>query len=178
MPSPPTLNAPQQETTANENPVSNDEGRLLDGFLLLASGGFNLPDDAIVANLQSLDLVEVSDDLRFFPNLDNLDVSDNKLNYREVLEHIFVAPRLTRINLSCNGLTTLTCRRNPINYQTCYFTITNLDLSFNELHGDVLMSLASLPRLETLNLSANCVSSITNKPERKLRVKYYIITKP
>ena len=85
-----------------------ESGRLLDGFLLLASGGFSLPDDAIVASLSSLDIVEISDDLRFFPNLNDLDVSDNRLNYKEVLEHIFVAPRLTKLNLACNQLTTLT----------------------------------------------------------------------
>lgn len=93
----------------NSGDGSNGEtGRLLDGFLVLASGGFGLPDDAVTANLSSLEIVEVSDDLRFFPNLDSLDLSDNRLNYREVLEHLFVTPRLTKINLSCNGI----CRLN------------------------------------------------------------------
>ncbi len=98
-----------------------ETGRLLDGFLLLASGGFGLPDDAVVANLCSLEIVEISDDLRFFPNLDSLDLSDNKLNYKEVIEHIFVAPRLTKLNLSCNQITTL-------NWYTVYIIVISTDV--------------------------------------------------
>lgn len=146
----------------NDDPVT-ESGRLLDGFFLLASGGFALPGDAVVASMCSLDIVGISDDLRFFPNLDALDLSDNQLNYKEVLEHIFVATRLTKLSLACNQLTTLSCRRSPIHYQSCFNTLTELDLSFNELHGDVLIALAVLPRLEYLNLSANCVSSIATE---------------
>eukprot|EP00392_Amoebophrya_sp_AT5.2_P014625 g14786.t1 len=152
----------------NSGDGSNGEtGRLLDGFLVLASGGFGLPDDAVTANLSSLEIVEVSDDLRFFPNLDSLDLSDNRLNYREVLEHLFVTPRLTKINLSCNGICRLNCRRNPLStHISSYDTLSSLDLSYNELHGDVLISLACLPHLEKLNLTANCISSIP--PEESL----------
>ncbi|CAD7950778.1 unnamed protein product [Amoebophrya sp. A120] len=144
-----------------------ETGRLLDGFLVLASGGFGLPDDAVVANLSSLDIVEVSDDMRFFPNLDSMDLSDNKLNYREVLEHLFVTPRLTTLNLSCNHISRLNCRRNPLSSHISSFdTLASLDLSYNELHGDVLIALACLPQLEKLNLTANCISSIP--PEESL----------
>ena len=134
-------------------------GRLLDGFLLLASGGFMLPDEAVRVNLSSLEIVEVSDDLRFFHNLDSLDLSDNFLNYSGVLEHIFVTPRLSSLNLSCNQIATLTCNPNPVQYPSAFHALTQLDLSFNELHGDILMTLAPLPKLEKLNLTANCISS-------------------
>ena len=35
--------------------------------------------------------------------------------------------------------------------------LERLDLSFNELHGDVLIQLSSLKRLKSLDLSNNCV---------------------
>ncbi|CAD7931977.1 unnamed protein product [Amoebophrya sp. A25] len=158
--SPPTLGGEAGD-------AAGETGRLLDGFLLLASGGFGLPDDAITANLSSLEIVEVSDDLRFFPNLDAIDLSDNKLNYKEVLEHLFLTPRLTKINLSCNQIGRLNCRRNPLaTHISSFDTLQSLDLSYNELHGDVLIALASLPQLQRLNLTANCVSSIP--PEESL----------
>merc|ERR1712232_571983 len=39
------------------------------------------------------------------------------------------------------------------------------DLSFNELHGDVLKELARLPSLVTLNLSSNCISSVPQEDD-------------
>jgi Leucine-rich repeat (LRR) protein len=145
------------QQTGSEEPIVR--GRLLDGFLVLAAGGFMLPDEAVRVNLSSLEIVEVSDDLRFFHNLDSLDLSDNFLNYSGVLEHIFVTPRISNLNLSCNQITTLTCNADPVHYPSSFHSLLQLDLSFNELHGDILMSLAPLPKLEKLNLTANCISS-------------------
>jgi len=135
-------------------------GRLLDGFLILATGGFTLPDDVVRVQLTSLDIVEVSDDLRFFTNLDSLDLGDNRLNYREVLEHVLVAPRLTKLSLACNQLAALACHRSVVHPAGSFATLEALDLGYNELHGDVLINLAALPRLKKLNLTANCVSSM------------------
>lgn len=84
-----------------------NQKRLLDGFLILAVGGFSLPDNAVSIRVSGYHLAEVSDDLRFFANLDVLDLSDNELNYKEALDHVFIAPRLTKLLLACNGIASL-----------------------------------------------------------------------
>lgn len=134
---------------------------MLDGFLLLASGGSPSPDHAICANLSSLNLVDIAEeDLAFFVNLDRLDVSDNQLNYEQVVAQMNRLPRLSSLNLACNSIASLQVPAGTLR------TLQTLDLSFNELHGDVLMQLAHLPGLVTLNLSSNCISSVP--PEEDL----------
>jgi len=138
------------------------EGRLLDGFLLLAAGGSSSPEDVVSVNLSSLQIVEVADeDLTFFGNLDSLDVSDNQLGDEAILEQFGRIPRLTRLLLSCNAISAL-----QVPSQGSMRMLETLDLSFNELHGDVLAQVAHLPRLVTLNLSSNCISSVP--PEEEL----------
>jgi hypothetical protein len=138
------------------------EGRLLDGFLLLAAGGSSSPEDVVSVNLSSLQIVDVAaEDLTFFGNLDSLDVSDNQLSDENVLEQFGRLPRMCRLLLSCNAISSLV-----VPPQGSLRLLETLDLSFNELHGDVLSQLAHLPRLVTLNLSSNCISSVP--PEEEL----------
>lgn len=138
------------------------EGRLLDGFLLLAAGGSSSPEDVVSVNLSSLQVVEVAaEDLTFFGNLDSLDVSDNQLSDEAILEQFGRLPRLCRLLLSCNAISSL-----QVPPQGSLRLLEILDLSFNELHGDVLSQLAHLPKLVTLNLSHNCISSVP--PEEEL----------
>eukprot|EP00928_Gymnodinium_smaydae_P088218 TRINITY_DN7232_c1_g2_i1.p1 TRINITY_DN7232_c1_g2~~TRINITY_DN7232_c1_g2_i1.p1 ORF type:complete len:697 (-),score=160.58 TRINITY_DN7232_c1_g2_i1:132-2222(-) len=137
------------------------EGRLLDGFLLLAAGGSLSPDDAITVNLSSLNLVDVAvEDLGFFTNLDRLDASDNQLSYEQILAQMGRLPRLTSLNLACNSISSLQAPSGSLR------TLQFLDLSFNGLHGDVLIQLAHVPNLVTLILTANCISSVP--PEEDL----------
>jgi Leucine-rich repeat (LRR) protein len=137
------------------------EGRLLDGFLLLAAGGSSSPEDVVSVNLSSLQIVDVAtEDLAFFGNLDSLDISDNQLSEEGVLEQFGRLPRLCRLLLSCNSISALQVPANSLRL------LEHLDLSFNELHGDVLSQLAHLPRLVTLNLASNCISSLP--PEEEL----------
>lgn len=137
------------------------DGRLLDGFLLLAAGGSSSPDDVVSVNLSSLQIVDVaSEDLAFFVNLDSLDVSDNQLSYEQVIEQFGQLPRLCSLFLACNSITSLQVPPRALR------NLQALDLSFNELHGDVLAQLANLPSLVSLNLSSNCISSVP--PEEDL----------
>jgi len=137
------------------------EGRLLDGFLLLAAGGSSQPEDVHSVNLSSLQIADVAqEDLNFFGHLDSLDVSDNQLSDEAILEHFARLPRLTRLLLSCNSISSL---QVPLN---SFRILEHLDLSHNELHGDVLSQLARLPRLVSLNLTSNCISSLP--PEEEL----------
>ncbi|CAE8673542.1 unnamed protein product, partial [Polarella glacialis] len=137
------------------------EGRLLDGFLLLAAGGSNSPDEVVTVNLSSLNIVDVAEeDLAFFGHLDRLDVSDNQLGYEHVLEQLSRVPKLSTLNLACNSISSLQVPANIFRH------LEALDLSFNGLHGDVLSQLARLSSLITLNLSSNCISSVP--PEEEL----------
>lgn len=135
-------------------------GRLLDGFLLLAAGGSSTPDDVVSANLSSLRVIDVAEeDLSFFTNLDRVDLSDNQLNYDQVLEHLGRLPRVGSIVLACNSISYLTVPTGSLR------SLHTLDLSYNELRGDVLSHLACLQSLVTLNLASNCISSLPSEEE-------------
>jgi len=137
------------------------EGRLLDGFLLLAAGGSSAPEGVITVNLSSLQIVDVAEeDLAFFGHLDRLDVGDNQLGYEHILEQLGRIPRLSQLSLACNSISSLQVGMGLLQH------LETLDLSFNGLHGDVLTQLARLPSLVTLNLSSNCISSLP--PEEEL----------
>ncbi|CAK0868933.1 unnamed protein product, partial [Prorocentrum cordatum] len=137
------------------------EGRLLDGFLVLAQAGSSSPDDVVTVNLSSLGVVDVAgDDLSFFKNLDRIDASDNQLSFERVLEEFGRVPRLGSLSLACNTISQLSLQQGTLRQ------LHTLDLSFNELHGDVLAQLAGLPGLTFLNLCSNCVSSVP--PEEDL----------
>jgi len=131
------------------------EGRTLDGFLLLAAGGSQFPNDIIKCNLSSLNIVEiVSDDLSYFLYLNELDLSDNQLDHEKVIEELATLPKITDLRLSCNKISQLHITPNFLPL------LVSLDLSYNELHGDIFMHLCHLKKLRYLNLSSNCVSSI------------------
>lgn len=138
------------------------EGRLLDGFLLLAAGGSNTPDEVITVNLSSLQIVDIAEeDLSFFAQLYRVDLSDNQLGYEHLLEQIARIPRLGSLNLACNSISSLQVGHGILR------CLEVLDLSFNGLHGDVLGQLARLPNLMWLNLASNCISSLP--PEGELQ---------
>lgn len=153
--------AMSQSSEQSEGSQDFVEGRLLDGFLLLAAGGSSSPEDVVSVNLSSLQIVDVAaEDLTFFGNLDSLDVSDNQLSYDTIIEQFGRLIRLTKLLLSCNSISSLQVPHGTLRL------LETLDLSFNELHGDVLSQLAHLPRLTKLNLSSNCISSVP--PEEEL----------
>mmetsp|Transcript_13027 Transcript_13027/g.31058 ORF Transcript_13027/g.31058 Transcript_13027/m.31058 type:complete len:556 (-) Transcript_13027:55-1722(-) len=137
------------------------EGRLLDGFLLLAAGGSGQPEGVITVNLSSLQIVDIAEeDLSFFANLDRVDLSDNQLGYEHLFEQLTRLPRLGTLNLACNSISSLQVGAGILQ------SLEVLDLSFNGLHGDVLGQLARLPNLVWLNLASNCISSLP--PEEEL----------
>lgn len=139
---------------------------MLDGFLILAQAGSSSPDDVVTVNLSSLGVVDVAaDDLAFFKNLDRIDVSDNQLSFERVLEEFGRVPRLGSLSLACNTISQLSLQQGTLRQ------LHRLDLSFNELHGDVLAQLAGLPSLTFLNLCSNCVSSVP--PEEDLTREDY-----
>jgi len=158
--------APEEEgESVDEEEEEEDDGlvdgRLLDGFLMLAAAGCSLPDDVVTANLTSLKIVDIAEeDLGFFTHLRNLDASDNQLAYEQVLQQLSALPHVDTLALACNSISTLMVPERAMT------DLQHLDLSYNELHGDVLAQLARLHRLTTLNLASNCISSLP--PEEDL----------
>lgn len=153
--------APQAPASQHEAGQDYVEGRLLDGFLMLAAGGSSTPDDVVSVNLSSLQIVDVAEeDLSFFVRLDRVDVSDNQLSYEHVLQQLSSIPKLGLLSLACNAITSIQVPASSLRH------LRSLDLSYNELHGDVLAQLAALPNLEHLDLSSNCISSVP--PEEDL----------
>jgi len=143
-----------------ENEYDEKDGRILDGFLLLASAGSATPDGVVSASLSSLELVDVVDeDLSFFGRLDRLDLSDNRFTHERILQQIGNAPRLTRLSLACNSLNFLLCSSGTLSQ------LQSLDLSFNSLQGEVLSQLVHLKNLQYLNLSSNCISLVPEEKE-------------
>eukprot|EP00429_Kryptoperidinium_foliaceum_P035030 CAMPEP_0176168694 /NCGR_PEP_ID=MMETSP0120_2-20121206/86340_1 /TAXON_ID=160619 /ORGANISM="Kryptoperidinium foliaceum, Strain CCMP 1326" /LENGTH=546 /DNA_ID=CAMNT_0017506413 /DNA_START=3 /DNA_END=1639 /DNA_ORIENTATION=+ len=149
--------SPSLSPTTNQSDEADEveEGRLLDGFLLLAAGGSSTPEDVVSANLASLQIVDVADeDLTFFVHLDRVDVSDNRLSHEHVLQQFGRLPRLSSLALACNSISSLQVPPGILRH------LQSLDLSYNGLHGDVLSQLSSLRGLVTLNFASNCVSSL------------------
>jgi hypothetical protein len=153
--------APEEEGESAEEDDGLVDGRLLDGFLVLAAAGCSLPDDVVTANLTSLQIVDIAEeDLGFFNHLRNVDVSDNQLLYETVLQQLSRLPSVDTLALACNSISSLLVPEHTMQQ------LQHLDLSYNELHGDVLSQLARLHRLTTLNLASNCISSLP--PEEEL----------
>jgi len=157
--------APEEEGESVDEEEEEDDGlvdgRLLDGFLMLAAAGCSLPDDVVTANLTSLKIVDIAEeDLGFFTHLRNLDASDNQLAHEQVLQQLSALPHVDTLALACNSISTLMVPERAMT------DLQHLDLSYNELHGDVLAQLARLHRLTTLNLASNCISSLP--PEEDL----------
>jgi len=153
--------AGQKPRKSSKESSEDVEGRLLDGFLLLAAGSSSIPDDVVSVNLASLSIVDIAaEDLAFFRHLDRLDASDNRLSYKDVLRQLSLLPKIGSLILSCNAIGSLDVPSGM------FRSLHSLDLSFNELHGDILAQLANLPGLVALNLSSNCISSVP--PEEEL----------
>lgn len=83
-----------------KNPIkAYNTGRLLDGFLLLESCKVELPHEAISAKISSMKIVEVAtEDLKYFSNLSTLDASDNRIDFKALIDLV----SLVELNLNCN----------------------------------------------------------------------------
>lgn len=124
--------------------------RILDGFALLEATGLGFPEDCRKASLTGLGYSSViEEDLLFFNGLVYLDVSDNFFNFKcfEIL------PRLKELRIVCNNIETI----GDLNG---YESLQCLDLSYNKLTPDSLLSLAILPNLRELDLSGNNLISL------------------
>ncbi|KAF4648448.1 hypothetical protein FOL47_003209, partial [Perkinsus chesapeaki] len=126
-----------------------------------------LPEDILKVTLATRELKSVvSEDLAHFRNVDTLDLSDNRLSSSEILLELGNLNKLRVLLLSCNGISRLYTeylsksvgflyhyRHAPDDYddsdsdgsiglvrEDLLPCLEELDLSFNDLHGDVLIN--------------------------------------
>ena len=119
--------------------------QVLDGFALLDATGLGFPEDCRKASLTGVGYSSViEEDLLFFNGLVYLDVSDNFFSFKcfEIL------PRLKELRIVCNNIET-------IDEIHGYEALQCLDLSYNKLIPDSVLSLSILPNLRELDLSGN-----------------------
>jgi Leucine-rich repeat (LRR) protein len=151
-----TLEIFSSDVTAEPSARDSFSSRQLDGFLLLAVGGeAEDPMSITSADLSSLSITEIcQDDLPYFCNLHKLDLSDNMIKDDNVLDALSRLSRLKHLSLACNHL-------SDIKLEEMLIKLEILNLSYNELQGEVMPAIAAgCPRLNQLDMSNNCVSSV------------------
>jgi Leucine-rich repeat (LRR) protein len=122
--------------------------KILDGFALLEASGLGFPEDSrrITITGQGYSSV-INEDLLFFTGLVYLDVSDNYFDF-----HCFeILPRLKELRIVCNNIESITDLASSSGYRQ----LQALDLSYNRLSQESVLSLAALPNLRELDLSGN-----------------------
>lgn len=119
--------------------------RILDGFALLEASNLGFPEDSRRITIPSLGYSSVIyEDLLFFINLIYLDISDNYFSF-----HSFEClNKLKELRIVCNEIINI----DEING---YPSLQILDLSYNKLTQDSIISLTTLTNLKELDLSGN-----------------------
>lgn len=127
--------------------------RVLDGFALLEASGLGFPEDSRRATLAGLGYSSaVEEDLLFFTGLVYLDVSDNLFDFN-CFEKL---PRLKELRIVCNNL-------EEIGEIQGYEFLSCLDLSYNKLTQESVLSLAMIPNLRELDLSGNNLMTLPSQ---------------
>jgi hypothetical protein len=91
----------------------------------------------------------VHQDLAEFTNLAHMDVAGNNLKF----EDLSTIPRLEVLEIALNGIRTL-------NSMGGFLSLTILDLSYNNLEPEAILSLGNLPALRSLDLSNNGLARV------------------
>ena len=124
---------------------------VIDGFVLLDASNAELPEYAyrITVSPHGYNSVQY-EDLRFFENLEYLDVSDNQLDVFDFAK----LPKLKDLRMTYNHIHQITLNQN-IDFNNCYVNLLSLDLSFNRISPEYISELKILPSLTELDLSHN-----------------------
>lgn len=96
----------------------------------------------------------VESDLAVFNNLETLNVSENKLNFAR----LGALPGLKRLIMSLNDVKSL-----DLDVSGRFMNLTSLDLSFNSINESAQILLATLPCLQSLDLTCNNIATLSNK---------------
>ncbi|KAG5470424.1 hypothetical protein LSCM1_01668 [Leishmania martiniquensis] len=130
--------------------TGNDDGVVLDGFLLLCACNAEDPEEMTQVALQSSQLSSsVAEDLQYFTHLTSLDMSDNRLR----LGHVLPFPGLEVVHLVCNNIASL--EEVSQSRSSSLATIAALDLAYNRIPPSHLSYLGALSALQQLDLSHN-----------------------
>ncbi|XP_070774133.1 X-ray radiation resistance-associated protein 1 [Enoplosus armatus] len=121
-------------------------GNTLDGLFLLQSHCVHKPSELCSVDISEQKLHSVTpEDLKVFDNVAYVDASINSLSLGSFSSFV----SLRELNLSLNGLCNMT-------FQAADFPhLKVLDLSYNSLSADDVVSIGRLPRLTVLHLTGN-----------------------
>lgn len=124
---------------------------VVDGFVLLDASLAELPEHAYRITIPPNGYSSVQyEDLRFFENLEYLDVSDNRLDVFDFAR----LPKLKDLRMTFNHIHQISLNPN-IDFNNCYLNLLSLDLSFNQISPEFISELKILPCLTELDLSHN-----------------------
>jgi Leucine-rich repeat (LRR) protein len=144
---------PISETTSIRNRNENIRSEL-DGFYLLECTGMGFPEDAQQAVLSDKKLTSVvADDFTFFTEMLYVDVSENFLS----MEPFGAFPKLRELRMACNRISSFGEYRNSL---MGFNSLMYLDLSYNKLTPDSILSLDVLPQLRELDLCGNNLKTL------------------
>ncbi|XP_010868777.2 X-ray radiation resistance-associated protein 1 isoform X1 [Esox lucius] len=131
--------------------TSDSPGSTLDAHLLLSLHCVDKPSDLCSVDIseQKLNLVK-TEDLLDFENVAYVNASDNCLT----IEPFGKFPSLRELELSLNGLCNVTLNTQDFPH------LEVLDLSYNNLSGDSILSIGLIPCLKVLHLTGNQLQSL------------------
>ncbi|CBZ29414.1 conserved hypothetical protein [Leishmania mexicana MHOM/GT/2001/U1103] len=139
-----------EEAQQKARVVGNQDGVVLDGFLLLSACEAEDPEEVTHVVLQSSQLSSsIAEDLQYFTHLTTVDLSDNLLR----LGHVLPLPGLEVVHLVCNNIFSLA--EVSQSSSSSRATIVALDLAYNHIPADHLVHLKAFGALQQLDLSHN-----------------------
>ncbi|CAB1333014.1 unnamed protein product [Coregonus sp. 'balchen'] len=138
-------------TRVDKSGTSDIPGYTLDAHLLLSLHCVDKPSDLCSVDIseQRLHLIN-TEDLLDFENVAYVNASDNSLT----IEPFGKFPSLRELELSLNGLCNVTLNAEDFPH------LEVLDLAYNNLSGDDIMSIGLLPCLKVLHLTGNQLQAL------------------
>ncbi|XP_044078939.1 X-ray radiation resistance-associated protein 1 isoform X2 [Siniperca chuatsi] len=134
-----------KETCENRG-ADTPHGNTLDGLFLLQLHCVDKPSELCSVDISEQKLNSVkSEDLKVFCNVAYIDASINSLSLGSFSSFV----SLRELNLSLNGLCSMTFHAADFPH------LEVLDLSYNSLSDDDIVSIGRLPRLKVLHLTGN-----------------------
>ncbi|XP_062584370.1 X-ray radiation resistance-associated protein 1-like [Saccostrea cucullata] len=129
-----------------EDEEEEDESPILDGFFLMKHCCVEDPSDLCSVNISGQEMSEVKeDDLALFDNVAYVNAAENYLPF----EAFRGFPILRELEMPINGLRGIKLQNGDYPY------LEMVDLSYNNLSHEDLLSLGTLPNLKILHLTGN-----------------------
>nr|XP_022287824.1 X-ray radiation resistance-associated protein 1-like [Crassostrea virginica] len=134
------------QSLAEDEMEEEDEAPVLDGFFLMKHCCVEDPSDLCSVNISGQEMSEVKeDDLALFDNVAYVNAAENFLPF----EAFRGFPILRELEMPINGLRGVKLQNGDYPY------LEMLDLSYNNLSQDDLLTLGTLPNLKILHLTGN-----------------------